>query len=213
MPGVAGEKPAENTCSHKDPTGMALPAFPKGKPRYQESWGRALIDQWRAFPGVSSGLPAPSAKEDPTWRVAQPKGKNQNKTGWKELPAGWRTAALNTEVLFSCCTTSAWTEDEMVGWHHWLNGHEFEHSPGDSEGLGSLVCCSSCRSQKVRHDLVTAQQQQQITQKQLTKMTHSKCAYFRNAAMKFPTTVNQLNPSIPGTVLRSSKLFNQSPGR
>ena len=34
------------------------------------------------------------------------------------------------------------TEDEMVGWHHWLNGHEFEQTPGDSEGQGSLVCCS-----------------------------------------------------------------------
>ena len=33
------------------------------------------------------------------------------------------------------------TEDEMVGWHHWLNGHEFEQTPGDSEGPGSLVCC------------------------------------------------------------------------
>ena len=30
-------------------------------------------------------------------------------------------------------------EDEMVGWHHWLNGHEFEQIPGDSEGQGSLV--------------------------------------------------------------------------
>ena len=35
------------------------------------------------------------------------------------------------------------TEDEMVGWHHWLNGHEFEQTPGDSEGQGSLLCCSS----------------------------------------------------------------------
>ena len=35
------------------------------------------------------------------------------------------------------------TEDEMVGWHHWLNGHEFEQAPGDGEGQGSLVCCSS----------------------------------------------------------------------
>ena len=35
------------------------------------------------------------------------------------------------------------TEDEMVGWHHWLNGHEFEQNQGDSEGQGSLVCCSS----------------------------------------------------------------------
>ena len=32
------------------------------------------------------------------------------------------------------------TEDEMVGWHHWLNGHEFEQAPGDGEGQGSLVC-------------------------------------------------------------------------
>ena len=34
------------------------------------------------------------------------------------------------------------TEDEMVGWHHWLNGHEFEQPLGDSEGQGSLACCS-----------------------------------------------------------------------
>ena len=34
------------------------------------------------------------------------------------------------------------TEDEMVGWHHRLNGHEFEQALRDSEGQGSLVCCS-----------------------------------------------------------------------
>ena len=34
------------------------------------------------------------------------------------------------------------TEDEMVGWHHQLNGHEFEETPGDGEGQGSLACCS-----------------------------------------------------------------------
>ena len=34
------------------------------------------------------------------------------------------------------------TEDEMVGWHHWLNGHEFDQTPGNSEGQGSLACCS-----------------------------------------------------------------------
>ena len=34
------------------------------------------------------------------------------------------------------------TENEMVGWHHWLNGHDFKHTLGDSEGQGSLVCCS-----------------------------------------------------------------------
>ena len=30
----------------------------------------------------------------------------------------------------------------MVGWHHRLNGHEFEQAPGDGEGQGSLACCS-----------------------------------------------------------------------
>ena len=35
------------------------------------------------------------------------------------------------------------TEDEMVGWHHRLNGHEFEQTLGDSEGQGSLVCGSA----------------------------------------------------------------------
>ena len=34
------------------------------------------------------------------------------------------------------------TEDEMVGWHHWLNGHEFEETPGPSEGQARLVCYS-----------------------------------------------------------------------
>ena len=35
------------------------------------------------------------------------------------------------------------TEDEMVGWHHQFNGHEFKPIPEDSEGQGSLACCSS----------------------------------------------------------------------
>ena len=34
------------------------------------------------------------------------------------------------------------TEDEVVGWHHRLNEHEFEQAPGDGEGQGSLECCS-----------------------------------------------------------------------
>ena len=34
------------------------------------------------------------------------------------------------------------TEDEMVGWHHRLNGHDFKQTSRDGEGQGSLVCCS-----------------------------------------------------------------------
>ena len=35
------------------------------------------------------------------------------------------------------------TEDETAGWCHQLNGHDFQQTPGDSEGQGSLACCSS----------------------------------------------------------------------
>ena len=39
------------------------------------------------------------------------------------------------------------TEDETVGWHHRLNGHEFGQAPGDGDGEGTLACCSpwSCK--------------------------------------------------------------------
>ena len=50
----------------------------------------------------------------------------------KDLDAGkdWRQEKKGT------------TEDEMVIWHHWLEGHEFEQTPGVGDGQGSLVCCS-----------------------------------------------------------------------
>ena len=48
------------------------------------------------------------------------------------------------------------TEDKMVGQYHQLNGHEFEQAPEDSEGQGSLMCCSPWwgggGSQIVGHD-------------------------------------------------------------
>ena len=51
---------------------------------------------------------------------------------WKDPDAGkdWRQEEKGT------------TEEEMVGWHHRLNGHEFESTPGVGDGQGSLVCCS-----------------------------------------------------------------------
>ena len=59
-----------------------------------------------------------------------PDGKNW--LMWKDPDAGkdWRQAEKGT------------TEDEMVGLHHWLNGHEFEQVLGVGDGQGSLVCCS-----------------------------------------------------------------------
>ena len=52
------------------------------------------------------------------------------------------------------------TEDEMVGWHHRLNGQELEQAPGDGEGQGGLSCCSprGCKESDM-----TEQQQQRWT--------------------------------------------------
>ena len=51
---------------------------------------------------------------------------------WKDLDA-WKVWGQEEKGV---------TEDEMVGRHHRLSGHEFEQTPGDSEGQESLVCCS-----------------------------------------------------------------------
>ena len=60
---------------------------------------------------------------------------------WKDPDAGkdWRREAKRT------------TEDEIVGRHHWLNGHEFEWTPGAGDGQGGLECCGSW-GRRVGHD-------------------------------------------------------------
>ena len=52
--------------------------------------------------------------------------------------------SMKSDPSLQChCLSQLWgQEDEMVGWHHWLNGQEFEQTPGAGEGQGSLVCCS-----------------------------------------------------------------------
>ena len=47
----------------------------------------------------------------------------------------------------------------MVGWHHQLSEHEFEQTPGDSEGQRNLAYCSPWGCKRVRHDLATEQEQ------------------------------------------------------
>ena len=61
----------------------------------------------------------------------------------------WLPDAKNWLIIKDSDTGKDWrqeekgmTEDEMVGWHHPLNGHEFEQASGDGEGQGSLECCS-----------------------------------------------------------------------
>ena len=47
-----------------------------------------------------------------------------------------------TTLLHSCFRDHSTFADEIVVWHHRLNGHEFEQTLGDGEGQGGLVCCS-----------------------------------------------------------------------
>ena len=51
------------------------------------------------------------------------------------------------------------TEGVMVGWHHWLSGHEFEQALGDGGGQGSLACCSPWSHKELDTTWVTEQQQ------------------------------------------------------
>ena len=53
------------------------------------------------------------------------------------------------------------TEDEMVGWHHRLNGHEFEQTLRDSEGQGGLACCSPWDLKEL--DMTCQQQQSRVS--------------------------------------------------
>ena len=46
------------------------------------------------------------------------------------------------------------TEDEMVGWYHQLDEHEFEQAPGVDDGQGSLACCRPWGSQRVVYNKI-----------------------------------------------------------
>ena len=73
----------------------------------------------------------------------------------------WRTNLLEMTLMLGKVEgrrRRGVTENEMVGWHHRLNGHKFEQTLGDSEEQGSLECWSPW-GRRVRHDLVTEQQQ------------------------------------------------------
>ena len=80
-----------------------------------------------------------------------------------EVPLRWPPDVKNWLISKDSDADEDWrwkkgmTEDEMVGWHHWLNGHEFEESLGDGDGQGRLECSvhGMAKSQKWLKDLTT----------------------------------------------------------
>ena len=72
-----------------------------------------------------------------------------------EVPIHWPLDAKNWLIGKDPDAGKDWrqeekgvTEDKMVGWNHWLNGHKFEQTRGGSEGRGGLACCSPCGCNK-----------------------------------------------------------------
>ena len=80
-----------------------------------------------------------------------------------EAPVPWPPDAKNWIIRKHPGTGEDWrreekgmTEDQTVGWHHWLNGNEFEQTMGVREGQGSLACCIPWRH-RVRYDWASEQ--------------------------------------------------------
>ena len=117
---------------------------------YKESWGSKNWGFWTVVleKTLESPLNSKEIKQD------NPKG-NQS---WicigrtdaeDETPVLWPPDMKNWLIWKDPVAGKDWrqeekatTEEEMVGWHHWLCGHEFEQAPGVGDGQGSLVCCS-----------------------------------------------------------------------
>ena len=73
--------------------------------------------------------------------------------------ATWCKEPTHCKRLWCWKRLKGTTEDEMVGWHHCLDGHKFEQTPRDGEGQGGLESCSLLGQWlRVRHDWVTEQQ-------------------------------------------------------
>ena len=94
--------------------------------------------------------------------------------------------------------------DEMVGWYHWLNGHGFEQTPGDSEGWGSLACCSPWVAKSW-----TWLSNWTIPRTITKYWLHSPCCTIHPAAYLTPNTLYFLCPH-PNIVLPPSPLVTTS---
>ena len=117
---------------------------------YKESWGPK---NW-CFCSVVLEKTLDSPLDCKEIQLVHPKG-NQSwifigRTGVEaEIPILWPPSVKNWFIGKDPDAGKDWgweekgtTEDEMVGWHHQLNGHEFKLTPGVGDGPGSLVCCS-----------------------------------------------------------------------
>ena len=110
-------------------------------------WRRLLRVPWtarRSNQTILKEIQPDHSKGDQSWVFF---GRKDAKT---ETPVLWPPHAKSWLIGKDPDAGSDWgqeekgmTEDEMVGWHHWLNGCEFEWTPGVVDGQGDLACCNS----------------------------------------------------------------------
>ena len=81
------------------------------------------------------------------------------------------------------------TEDELAGWHHWLDGREFERTPGVGDGQGGLVCCDSW-GHRVGHNWAT-----ELNWTELNKFFHV-YSFQRQSPILFPWMWVRLSDSL-----------------
>ena len=134
---LGGEDPLEKEmATHSSILAWRIPQMEEpaglqsmGSQRVRHNWVTSLTFH---LPWVLIGRTDVEAETQILW---PPDGKNW--LIWKDPDSGkdWRQEEKGM------------TEDEMVGWHHWLDSHEFEQAPGIGDEQGSLVCCSpwSCK--------------------------------------------------------------------
>ena len=67
-----------------------------------------------------------------------------------------------------------WQRIRWVGWHHWLNGHKSEQTPGDSEGQGSLVCYSTWVHKESDMTSATEHQLQYVGSQEMSRVMNTK---------------------------------------
>ena len=130
-----------------------VPWEKKSKSREIQTRCLVIFIDWFLYPTITGKLLATLLKRNQPWIVT---GRTDAEA---EAPIFWPPDARSWLIGKDPDAGQDWgqkekgaTEDEMVGWHHWLSEHEFDQTPWDSEGQGSLVCCSpwGCR---VGHDL------------------------------------------------------------
>ena len=108
------------------------------------------VQHFQGYPPVESPLDRSEKEINPEYSLEGLILKLQYSKYWPSHLM-WRANSLEkTMMLGKIEGRRRWgIQDEMIGWYHWLNGHEFEQAPGLDDGQGSLECCSPWRRKKL----------------------------------------------------------------